>query len=298
MVPFLSLMGMGHKRFNKYIDDCFNKMDKSIRAFSSSHNIDDLLKLRTSIKKIRVCISCIEYDRGKKLKETRDQLRKYFRHGGKPRQLGLYIRWMQKHHFVLLIKGTGLDVEYTNKKEEFIKEAKRIGDELKKLKKQILHYAADIDDEKIKLFYTELIRTNLPLPFGNPPKKDWHAKRKNLKRIIYARKWQEGSALRLVSQRQADWMDRLQHAFGDWHDNEEMINWFRDRAKKLGDGHPKERLQKAIQKMEQVSASCSAKTERLMKQSGSILQPLQQRLEALKPKKIVSKKASKFLRAV
>ena len=110
--------------------------------------------------------------------------------------------------------------------------------------------------------------------------------RKEFKRILYARHWQEKEGLALLSKRQAIFLDRLQHLVGYWHDNEAMIQWIKLQERMYGKLVPgdqkqlfRERLNKAYQILHQKGQYFHDRVIESLEQCIVIMRPLTRRLK-------------------
>jgi hypothetical protein len=115
--------------------------------------------------------------------------------------------------------------------------------------------------------------------------------------VRYARKWQDGEGLKLISKRQSDFLDLLQRYFGNWHDNEVMKQWMQRKAKQYKARGNSQLFKRAISIIEEDSKRFIEWSNQLLERAPMILQPLANRLARLKEKEQHSGKSSRLLRA-
>lgn len=274
---------MASALFNKYAEDCFDRMLKSLEVYPGSGDNAHLSRFRVSIKKIRVCLACIEYYKGDKIHHIRHTLREYFQQGGDLRALKIYQDWFRKNNLKRLEKITGIDSQISKMDEDFIQGMDRMVPGIEKIQKEITRHSDRIDQERVYHYYTWLIRTGLPLPLGKPAREKWHRLRKKIKRILYARHWQDKQGLKLVSKGQAVFLDDLQHLFGFWHDNEEMIGWLeKEMKKKSSDASSKLAFKRALTLLRASSEKFAARVTAKLKRGDLVLRTLEKRLAKVK----------------
>ncbi len=115
--------------------------------------------------------------------------------------------------------------------------------------------------------------------------------RKEFKRILYARHWQDEQAMRLLSKKQALFLDQLQHLIGDWHDNEDMIAWLIKEQSDTKSGTPLEKRRaevlfaKAFLLLKTREARFYQQVLLKQKRCNVIMQPLFTRLKRAKTSK-------------
>ena len=197
-----------------------------------------------------------EYEGKKEFRPTRAGLKKIFRLGGKLREMQLYENWFRQNSLLRFARQIELVKKVTGKDREF---TSRIDDYYKWIKDQehfLLSRARKRSQKEVYCFYLELLKENMDRLCQKHPD-NWHRQRKECKRVLYARHWQDTAGLDILSKKQAVYLDRLQHLIGFWHDNEEMIKWIGEQKetyeKKNGEnsGAVTEGFRKAINILEQ-----------------------------------------------
>jgi CHAD domain-containing protein len=271
--------------FYQYLGNCFEQMQKSVKEYPGSKDLQALFRFRVCIKKIRACLQCIEYFEGKEsFSHTRKGFKKFFRKGGELRELQLYNEWFRRHHLLRFAKLIGLHSDIARLDHRFIKAIDETLSRIKHEENHITPFARKLSQEKVKDYYLELLKETYPVMCEKDPNQ-WHQVRKKLKRVLYARHWQEGEALRILSKRQAEYLDELQHLIGYWHDNRVMISWLSDqRANKESENKGKDShhvlagFSKALQVLEATQLRHQERVVSKLNHCEKILGPLKGRL--------------------
>jgi CHAD domain-containing protein len=215
--------------FNDYLLRCFTQLEKSLADYRRTCNNKLLFRFRVSIKKIRTCLDCIEYYQGKKkFKKTRKQLKGIFRSGGILRELRIYHAWFKQHHFLRLATCINLSSQIKEKEQAFTGNASEIVAIIKDARITIVSAAKKLKQQDVHQFYLAMLHDRLSLLTEKPAIEKWHGARKQYKKILYARHWEEAAGLAVLSKRQAVFVDQLQHLIGYWHDNDMMIEWLKE----------------------------------------------------------------------
>lgn len=207
-------------------------MYKSLQNYSGTGDIERLFRARVSIKKLRTCIMCLEYYFGKKeFVSTRHHLKRIFRSGGLLRELIRYRRWFVSKRLVRFSSQLELDKQIAEQEQKFLKVREKALDRVLKSKVAFEKHISKLTQEQVFAFYMLLIEERMPLLVKQTGSDRWHKLRKEFKRILYARHWQDEKGLKLLSNKQAIFLDRLQHMIGFWHDNDDMIHWLKEEVK-------------------------------------------------------------------
>src|SRR4030095_14033290 len=139
---------MQAERFKKYLEDCFKRLLDSFDSFVKDGDHKQLFRFRVSIKKIRVCIACLEYYHGKRMTRTRHRLRNYFRKGGATREMYLYKDWISRHQMRRLLKIIRMGEIIKKDQEDFVKDASSTIEALELIKKEFIKKAEKISQEQ------------------------------------------------------------------------------------------------------------------------------------------------------
>lgn len=261
--------------FYNYVETCFDKLLKSLEEYSTTGERKLLFRFRVSIKKIRASLLCIEKYYGKKdFKQARKEFKKMFREGGYLRELQIYQDWFKRHHLLRLSKSIDLEKRIHQIDNNFMSSKDKTASVIRKNKKMILNYSKKISQEEVLQFYVQLLQDRIGLlNTVSSPKKEWHGMRKEFKRILYARHWQENRGLRLVSKRQAVFLDQYQHLIGYWHDNEDMIRWVQEQQAEYGKGEADD-MQSLYKKAYTLLKAKSAYFEKKVKEKQTLCIPV------------------------
>ncbi len=271
--------------FCKYLNECFDRIFKSLEGDSAAERKE----FRVSIKKIRTCLACIEQYHGKEeFKKTRKKLRKYFRRGGLLRELHLYHLWFKRHSMLRLAKLIHLDKQIKESEEPYTNSTDKIKSFIKDSQTLLFSYAEKLSQQEVFAFYIQLLRNNLPLLTGKPEKDRWHESRKQFKRILYAREWQDEEGKQVLSERQAKFLTELQHLIGFWHDNEMMIEWLQAQQAKYEESADIEKKEKArpvfetaLHLLVKAGQKFTDRVNKKLDQAVNALEPLEKRLSKI-----------------
>ena len=272
----------GSKLFYDYIQACFQRLLQSMEKYHASKSVKALFRFRVSIKKIRTTLKCLEFYNGvKPYKSMRNDLKKLFRSGGTLREMYLYKAWMERNGLRTLINDYDLDKKieewekkYLHKKDE----SKRL---LEKMKQEVLSDALKITQDQVFGFYVDLVRNRLIYMTGVVKEVKWHKTRKEFKRILYARHWQDEEGLKLISQRQATFLDQFQHLIGYWHDNEDMINWLTEEQGETKASSNTLAFKKALTLLKERERRYRDRVKSKNRQCPAVMNPLRIRLKKL-----------------
>lgn len=277
---------MQHSRlFLSYVETCFQKFHAAHEEYYHSGQVKSLFKMRVTIKKLRASLKCIEYYYGeKKFKKARKQLKVIFMTGGYLRELKKYREWLKLHSLLRVAKMIDLDTSIHKSEVEFREIKDKINSSMQEIKKHITDYARKLTQEKIYLFYLALIEERLHLLYSQTKKNSLHAFRKELKRIIYARHWQDEKGMLIVSERQAAFLNQYQHLIGSWHDHKEMGEWLRtQKLKHVGrqiTPEQKAGFERAFEIIDDTVDRLYQKVIAKQKSCSVVMQPLRKRMAA------------------
>ena len=291
----------GSELFYNYLVICFDRLLQSQQEYIKSYDHAYLFRFRVEIKKIRACLKCIENYYGKKgFQKTRKQLKKIFSRAGILRELQLYQAWFSKRHLLQLTKIIGLPEEIKERQEEFTGDSARIISAIQQNRRLVMRYARKLDQDKVYRFYIQVLKERLDLLQEELQEGKWHKTRKQIKQLRYARNWQDEKAKRILSKTQTGFLDQLQHLIGDWHDNEVMIKWLKEKQKTIkGRGLTGSKKSKNASPGEDRASAAFARAFHLMeltrkrsreliknksKRSAKVLRPLAQRLSKVDKK--------------
>lgn len=272
--------------FYQYTEDCFKQLLNSLEAYGRGIEKQHLNHYRVCIKKIRVSIACMAGKNDDHFSGSREHLRKAFRKGGRLREYKLYEDWFRRNHFPALRTLTGIKEEITELNKAFLSDTGKMIKEMKDVRKQVLPPARHLGTDQVYAYYVTLIKNELPLPLGFPAPPEWHLLRKKIKRVLYARHWQEGKGLSLISGNQARFLDRLQRLIGNWHDAEEMIGWLKKSAlKKQWTETDKAQLELPLECLYGRSAYYATQVNEKLVTANAVFRPLVRRLAKLNEEK-------------
>jgi CHAD domain-containing protein len=218
--------------FQQYTKKCFEQLYKSLKNYSGTGDMERLFRARVSIKKIRTCIMCLEHYSAKKdFVSTRHHLKKIFRSGGLLRELIRYRDWFVSKNMIRVAAQLELDKQIGEQEQKFLKVREKALDWVLNSQAVFEKHISTLEQEQVFAYYVLMIEERMSLLLKQTGPKGWHKLRKEFKRILYARHWQDEKGLKLLSNKQAAFLDRLQHMIGFWHDNDDMIQWLKEETK-------------------------------------------------------------------
>jgi len=210
---------MKKKEEAKYLDKEWVEMNARLKAFLDTGDQEQLHKFRVQIKKLRAMLTL--FDKTSKengLLKNFKPVRKIFKHAGNIRNahinLELGVRYKLKNDLFessqqkIIEDGTN---EFRTKGDEFLKLIKTAYKNLKK-------HLQKVDDKQIAAYYKdqlEQIATNFTISGFT---EDMHTNRKLIKILVYNHKL-AGDALNGKISFNIAYLDKLQEAIGQWHDN-------------------------------------------------------------------------------
>ena len=203
----------------KYLDKEWQEMNAHLKAFLASGDEEALHKFRVQIKKLRAMLSLIEgASKHQGLLKKFKPIRKIFKYAGNIRDahtnLKLSAQYMLKNEqfesgqHQIIVDGTNL---FRHHGKKFIKHIKETHKQLKKL-------LPHINNQSIADFYRkqlEVIAVNFKVSGFT---EDMHTNRKLIKILVYNHKL-ANKALNGAVPFNAEYLDKLQGAIGEWHDN-------------------------------------------------------------------------------
>lgn len=234
----VSLLAMSRSAlFYNYVMDCYSSLEKSLEQYLESGDNEKLYRCRVAMKKIRNVIKCLSIYHGDAvMNQAGKPLKKVFRLSGAVRELQLAREWLRKHHFKRLIRRLKVDDRIKQANHRFLRH--KPDDKIEKGKETTLGFSEMMTRQQVFHYYLTLIQGAVPYVMHPSPDPYWHEARKKLKEVLYARHWQEGGGLRVISKSQAAFLDKWQRAIGEWHDKEDMAAWLTQEEGNQ-DGHAK-----------------------------------------------------------
>lgn len=226
-------------------------MRRSLEAYLQSGEMEDLHCFRVQVKKIRAFMILAES--GEKNLDLRQQLKpvkKLFKKAGEIRAVDLHLVMARKQ----LIKAGLLDEQLKQRDKALAKFrplASRRLQRLSHIKKRIYKEIRPIGNVHISLFYANNLK-KIDKSLGRICFDDrLHNCRKQLKVLLYNQRL-VGPVLNIGFNE--DYIDRLQIAIGDWHDNQVAKQLFKNDRLALNtinrkDAHLKSRVKQTAKDM-------------------------------------------------
>ena len=210
---------MKKKKEVKYLSKEWEDLDGHLKKFLVSGDQEELHWLRVKIKRLKAMLTLIENTSDKRgLLKGFKPVKEIFKHAGQIRDAHINLQLSAQHNLKnaafenaqrkIIADGTN---EFRDKEEKYLK---MIKDSYKHLKKQLMH----VKNQSVAAYYQrqlEQIAVNLTVSgFGE----EMHTNRKMIKILIYNQKM-AAKALNGSLLVNNEYLNKLQSAIGEWHDN-------------------------------------------------------------------------------
>ena len=237
----------------KYLNKQWKKMRKQFKNFIRSQSPEALHHFRVQVKKINSFLMLLEINKeNDALKKTFKPVKKIFKSAGIIRNAFIHQKQAKEHHInmpQLLKEQHALQENETN---NFLSGQSNHLHKMKKAKKKLHDRLHAITSDEIKSFYTAQLYNTQQLLNRHRFDEQLHNGRKMLKHLLYNKPvLQNGLAKKINID--FDFIDQLQQALGDWHDNKLALAFFSDKIA-AGDLEPMNRKNRALQKAITVKA--------------------------------------------
>lgn len=199
----------------RYLAKKDKEWQAELDAFGDSRDPEAIHRLRLAVKKIRAIARFSQACSGKDTKKDLGLLKKMYRQAGAIRDAGNHLHLLEKVHSAPEFYRQEQEQLRAEATEVFVKSIKTYRKKGKKAARRLLGRLRPVRQDCIKDWYAgELIKISMLL---NASGDELHEARKEIKTLLYVlRILPSGIArdLRL----DGDYLDRLQHAIGQWHD--------------------------------------------------------------------------------
>lgn len=210
---------MKKKEEEKHLDKEWELLDNYFIAFLTTGDQEALHKFRVQIKKIKALVTLIDGSNSEsKLMDIFKPLKKIFRTAGVIRDAHINLQLGARYNFKNEVFEAHQQLIIEQGVNDFLGKGKKFGKILKSVYKDLKKQISNVGDKLIAAYYKkqlEQIDVNFTVSGFN---EDMHTNRKLIKILIYNYKL---ASKPLSNELQIDigYLDELQEALGQWHDN-------------------------------------------------------------------------------
>jgi len=209
---------MKKKQEIKYFHKEWKQMNNHLEAFLATGDQEQLHKFRVQIKKLRAMLNLVEHTshQPRLLREFKP-VRKIFKYAGNIRDAYTNLLLSERYQLKNEAFETGQQKIIADGIVEFQLHGKKYLKSLKNSYKLLKKQLPKVDDDAIADFYKNQLEDIAAKLQGGNFDDEMHDNRKLLKILVYNQRL-AGSALGSLHLN-AGYLDKLQKAIGDWHDN-------------------------------------------------------------------------------
>jgi CHAD domain-containing protein len=207
------------KQETKYLDKEWAQMNAHLKLFLETGDQEALHQFRVQIKKLRAMLDLFENtSKQHNLLKQFKPVRKIFKYAGNIRDAYTNLQLSAKYELNNEGFASGQQRIIEEGTSEFRQQGKKHLKNIKAAYKQLTKQLSKIDDNLIAEYYkNKLTQIAAGMAISNF-NEDMHTNRKLIKILVYNHKLAD-SALEGVINFNVSYLDKLQHAIGDWHDN-------------------------------------------------------------------------------
>ncbi|RYE34282.1 MAG: CHAD domain-containing protein [Sphingobacteriaceae bacterium] len=210
---------MKKKEVQKELNKLFKKMKNPVKNFVKTGNQEELHQFRIQVKKLKaMLILCSAESKNQHLLKDFKPVKKAFKAAGEIRNAHINLKLAEKYNLD--------DADFTNQQQITLNEGvesfknkgkKKIGS-IKKAQVVLQKNLHRLHNKTIRNFYQEKLVV-MDAFFAMPVfDEELHNARKNIKLLLYNRKIAV-KAIQHKTKFDADYLDDLQNAIGEWHDH-------------------------------------------------------------------------------
>lgn len=217
------------KAQRQYFDELWAKMYGHFLAFYDSQQAADIHQFRVSVKKIRALLQHLQGDKKyRKSKKQRAQLREIYQHAGQMRTIHVQLGLMEEAD----IENESLRKEMRNQLSDFTglfyRHQESYEKQLRKAEKVFRHHFEDRSLKQLrKQFKKMLSQPDDYFSAEQPDPEGLHECRKQIKHLLYLRQALPDQ-LKKHLHIDANYLDSLQEAIGDWHDTISLMEFLQN----------------------------------------------------------------------
>ena len=207
------------KEETKYLDKEWAAMNARLKGFLETGDQEELHQFRVQIKKLRAMLDLFENtSKQHKLLKQFKPVRKIFKYAGSIRDAYTSLQLSEKYELKNEDFETGQQKIIAEGTTDFQQKGKEYLKCIKQTYKLLTRQLAKIDDGLVAEYYkNQLSQIAAGMAISNFTE-DMHTNRKLIKILVYNHKLAD-NALEGVINFNIAYLDKLQRAIGDWHDN-------------------------------------------------------------------------------
>ena len=203
----------------KYLDKEWTDMKKHLKAFLETGDQEHIHKFRVQVKKLRALLILMSHtSKQPELLENFKPVRKIFKKAGIIREAFINLQVVKKYNMddEAFIKEEQEKIE--NGTTDFKTKGKLYLKKIKKSYKEIQQQLMPVHDKDIEAYYNKQLHEIAVNMIVSGFSQDMHNNRKLIKILVYNYKL-TCSSLNDSLPININYMDKLQEAIGNWHDN-------------------------------------------------------------------------------
>ena len=210
---------MNVKEETKYFDKEWAAMNARLKGFLATGDQEELHQFRVQIKKLRAMLELFENtSKQHKLLKQFKPVKKIFKYAGSIRDAYTSLQLTAKYELKNEDFETGQQKIIADGTSNFQHKGKEFLKSIKQTYKLLIKQLAKVDDRLIAGYYqNQLNHVAAGMAISNFTE-DMHTNRKLIKILVYNHKLAD-HALEGVINFNTAYLDQLQRAIGDWHDN-------------------------------------------------------------------------------
>ena len=210
---------MKKKEEAKYLDKEWHEMNVHLKAFLASGDQEELHRFRVQIKKLRAMLSLFEDASGKPgLLRDFKPVKKIFKHAGVIREAHINLQLSERYELKNDVFESGQQKIMEEGTNEFKLKGKKFIKNLKASYANLRKQLPRVPDNSIAAYYKKQLHEIAVNFTVSGFSEDMHTNRKLIKILVYNHKLAE-HALNGAVPFNTEYLDKLQGAIGEWHDN-------------------------------------------------------------------------------
>lgn len=217
---------MNKQKEKKQLDKLWKKMQKRFKGFRNTGHVEQLHQFRIQVKKIRSFLTLLEAEKKNHgLLKAFKPVKKIFKSAGVVRDAGLHCKQAEEHGIHLNEQNQREKDAQQKEREQLFRQNKKQLRTMKKVKKKLHQHLHALSKADMKTFFQNQIDITNRLLSTNHFTEELHNGRKALKHLLYNQQavqeaWNKKPGLDF------SYIDELQEALGNWHDNKLTLDYF------------------------------------------------------------------------
>ncbi len=217
---------MKEQKEKKQLDKLWKRMQKRFKGFRNTGHTEQLHQFRIQVKKIRSFLTLLEAEKKNRglLKDFKP-VKKIFKSAGVVRDAGLHHKQAEEHGIHLNGRNQQEEDAQQKEREQLFRQNKKHLRTMKKVKKKLHQHLHPVSKADMKTFFQNQIDITNRLLSTHHFTEELHNGRKALKHLLYNEQavqqaWKKEQGLDF------SYIDELQEALGNWHDNKLTLDYF------------------------------------------------------------------------